>query len=554
MRVLFLLVVIAATSGITLASRVYLQMTTSVPRIGSSYTEGMLGDPRAINPIYASQDTDRDISRLIFSGLFIYNGDGTIKPDLADNLDISADGKIYTVTLKKNLQWHDGEPINADDIIFTIHTIQNGQFRSPLRGDWQGVSVEKLTDDSVRFSLRTPYAPFIENLTLGIIPKHIWQNVTPEQALLHEANLKPIGSGPYRFDQIKKNKDGSISWYQIMRNSTYHNPGTYIQKIIFQFFKNENGMFAAWRRGIIDGFGGVSPLHTAEINPEKSLLLSLSMPRIFGVFFNPKRAPDLENIAVRQAIAYAVDRDEIINGQQQNKAILAQGPLPWLGTATSSIVYAHDSDHARLLLKQAGWKDINDDGMLEKPGKATAKGKPPSPAIPLRFTLTTSDWPDLVETAGILQRQLKTVGIDLVIEKKSYQDLESNTIRPRNFEMLLFGQVYGYEPDPFAFWHSSQVKDPGLNITFFSDKKADNLLENIRTTSDPQIRNADYRNFSDIIVKNIPAIFLFSQDYLYVLPNDIQGVSPIKMALPSDRFNEISAWYRSTKRIFTWGK
>lgn len=553
MRIFFLLIIITFGSGLALASRLYFQMTIPVPRIGSSYTEGMLGDPRAINPLYASHDTDRDISRLIFSGLFIYNGNGIIEPDLASDFTISPDGKIYTVTLKKNLQWHDGEPLTADDVVFTIHTIQNGQFRSPLRSDWQGVSVEKLSDDSVRFSLRAPYAPFIENLTLGIIPKHIWQNVPPEQALLHEANLKPIGSGPYRFDQIKQNKDGSISWYQIVRNSNYHRSGPYIQKIIFQFFKNEDELFGAWRRGIIDGFGSVSPRRIAEINPEKSLLFSLHMPRVFGIFFNPKRAGELEDIVIRQAIAYAIDRNEIIQGQQQNKAVLAQGPLPWLGIGTTSLVYTQDLERARSLLNQAGWKDLDGDGMLEKvQKKKTAKQS--AVTMPLRFTLTTSDWPDLVQTATILQRQFKNVGIDLVIEKKTYQDLESNTIRPRNFEMLLFGQVYGYEPDPFAFWHSSQVKDPGLNITFFSDKKADKLLEDIRKTDDANIRNAAYRNFSDIIVKNLPAIFLFSQDYLYVLPTDIIGVSPVKIAFPSDRFNEINTWYRATTRKLRWSE
>lgn len=554
MRIVLLLLVVVVTSAITLGSRLYLRMTTVFPHVGSSYTEGMLGDPRTINPIYALHDTDRDISRLIFSGLFIYNGNGGVEPDLADNLDISADGKIYTIALKKNAQWHDGQPLSADDVVFTIHTIQNGQFRSALRSDWQGVSVEKLNDHSVRFSLRVPYAPFIENLTLGIIPKHIWQNVGPEQAPLHEANLKPIGSGPYRFDQIKQNKDGSISWYQIIRNSMYHRSGPYIQKIIFQFFKTEDDMFASWRRGIIDGFGGVSPLHTAQINPEKSLLLSLTMPRVFGIFFNPKRAPELEDITVRQAIAYAIDRNEIIREQRQNQAVATHGPLPWLGTASSSFAYEYNPDRARSLLQKAGWKDINGDGILEKSEKTKIKNKQQSGAIPLRFTLATSDWPDLMQTAVIFQRQLKAVGIDIVIEKKSYQDLESNTIRTRNFEMLLFGQVYGYEPDPFAFWHSSQIKDPGLNITFFSDKKADTLLERIRRTSDPQVRNADYRDISDIITKNLPALFLFSQDYLYVLPNDILGVSPVKIALPSDRFNEINKWYRAITRKFTWGQ
>lgn len=554
MRIIVLAIIIMLVSAIALVSRVYLHMTIAVPRVGSSYTEGILGNPQTINPIYASHDTDRDLSRLIFSGLFTYDNKGLIEPDLAESLDISPDGKVYTVKIKKHLQWHDSKDITADDIVFTIHTIQNGQFRSPLRSDWQGVSIEKLDNETVRFSLRTPYAPFIENLMIGIIPRHIWQNVSPDQAPLHEANLKPIGSGPYRFDQIKQNKDGSISWYQIMRNSSYHRSGPYIQKIIFQFFKSEDEMFNAWRRGIIDGYGGVSPLHSTEINPEKSLLLTLGMPRIFGIFFNPQHAPQLEQSNIRKAIAYAINRDEIIRNQQQNKAIYVEGPLPWIRSASSSIVYTYNPDRARELLQQAGWKDIDGDGILEKTEKKKRGTKNSVPSTPLRFTLTTSDWPDLVLTAHLLQRQLKEVGIDLVIEQKTYQNLESSTIRPRNFEMLLFGQVYGYEPDPFAFWHSSQVKDPGLNITFFSDKKADKFLENIRMTNDPMLRDSNYRNFSDIIIKDLPAFFLFSQEYLYLLPADLHDVSPLKISLPSDRFNEINKWYRSMKRVFTWSR
>lgn len=554
MRVLLFLAAIALFSGLMFISRLYFSMTVPVPRIGASYTEGMVGDPHTINPIYASRDTDRDISRLIFSGLLTYNGSGVTQPDLAERVDISPDGKTYTATLKKDLQWHDGEAITADDIVFTIHTIQNGQFRSPLRSNWQGVSVEKINDLTIRFSLRLPYAPFIENLTIGILPKHVWQNVSPEQAPLHEANLKPVGSGPYRFDKLKQNKDGSISWYQIVRNPFYYHSGPYIQKIIFQFFKNEDEMFATWRRGIIDGYGGVSPLHRTEINPDKFFLLSLSMPRIFGVFFNPKHAPLLEDINVRQAIAYAIDRNEIAQSQRQTKAIPIEGPLPWLGGSDAALSYPYNPDHSRELLARSGWKDMNGDGILEKSDKKKIKGKQMPSSTTLRFTLTTSDWPDLVQTATILQSQLKRVGIDLMIEKKPYQELESSIIRPRNFEMLLFGHVYGYEADPFAFWHSSQIKDPGLNITFFSDRKADKLLEEIRKTGDQKIRDKDYRDFSYIIVKNLPAVFLFSQDYLYVLPNDVQGVSPIKVSLPSDRFNEINQWYRSMTRVFKWEK
>lgn len=551
-RYLLFLVIIVFLSGIGLITRLYLQFTVPVPNVAGSYTEGVIGEPRAINPLYASRDTDRDISRLIFSGLLTYNESSIIEPDLAQRVEISDDGKIYTIVLKNNLIWHDGEPITADDIVFTIHTIQNSQYRSPLRSNWQGVNVEKLNDQSVRFILRAPYTPFIENLTIGIIPKHIWQNVSPEQAPLHEVNLKPVGSGPYRFDAMKQNKDGSLSWYQVVRNPNYHREGPFIKTIIFQFYKNEDDMFTAWRKGAIDGYGGISPLHLSNVNPDKSLVLSLSMPRIFGIFFNPKRATQLEDIQVRQAIAAAINRDEIVKDQRQNQAVPKEVPLPWLGSTNTPEVYPHNVGHARTLLAQAGWKDENNDGVLEKSNKKkNVRTKPVT--TELRFTLITSDWPDLIKTAQHIQQQLKEVGIEVIIDKKPFSELESSIIRPRNFEMLLFGQVYGYEPDPFAFWHSSQVKDPGLNITFFSDKKVDKLLEDMRKTSDPKIRDKNYRDFSDILTKNLPAIFLFSQDYLYLLPTRIQGVSPIKISLPSDRFNEIHKWYRSTKRVFKWG-
>ncbi len=554
MRMIIFLAGLCVLTGLLLVSRIYLGITTPIPGIGGTYTEGMIGDPRTINPIYAVRDTDRDLSRLLFAGLMTYDSAGNIVPDLADHINISNDAKIYTIALKNNLFWHDGEPITADDIIFTVHAIQNSQFRSPLRSDWQGVSVEKISDTSVRFFLRIPYTPFKENLTLGILPKHIWQAVTPDQAFLHEANLKPVGSGPYRFDQMKQNKDGSFSRYQVVRNVHYHRQGPFIEKIVFQFFKNEDEEYGAWRRGIIDGYGGVSPLHYSEMSAGKSVVYSLTMPRVFGIFFNPKHASLLEDMALRQAIAYAIDRNEIVQHQKQNKALPVDGPLPWITSASSTPLYPFDLDQSRTLLKKAGWKDADGDGLLEKTVIKKVSGKNQTTILPLRFTLTTSDWPDLIETAVILQNQLRRVGIEVIIEKKSFQDLESTIIRPRNFEVLLFGQVYGYEPDPFAFWHSTQIKDPGLNITFFSDKKVDKILEDIRSTSDAAARANDYQIFSRILSQQLPAVFLYSQDYLYTLPKDIRGASLMRISLPSDRFNDVNAWYRVVSRHFIWGK
>lgn len=539
-------VALAVVTGGALATRLYWGATAEIPAVGSSYTEGILDEPHSINPIFAVKDADRDLIKLIFSGLLTYDGDGNIKPDLAESYDISADGKIYTITLRKNLQWHDGKPLNADDVLFTIHTIQNSQYRSPLRMNWHGVEMEKINDLTIRFTLRAPYTPFIENLTTGIIPEHIWDPVTPEQAPLHEANLKPVGSGPYMYSDYRQQKDGSITSYTLTRNPHYYQTGPYIQTITFMSYKTEDDLFAAWRRGVIEGFGPVAPERLSQINKNKSLLISASMPRIFGIFFNQKQAPLLQDDRVRQAIAEAIDKVKIAQSQHFSKSAPADYPLPWMGS-DSPAPFAFNPDDARTLLAQAGWKDQDDDGILDKNMK-DENGKSMSTA--LRFTLTTSDWPDLLQTADILKQMLHEVGIDIIIEKKTFSDLETQSIRPRNFEILLFGQVYGYEPDPFAFWHSSQMKDPGLNITFFANNQADKLLEDARRTQDTAARDQMYHDFSQIIAKELPAVFLFSQTYLMLLPADIQGAGPVKISLPSDRFNEIATWYRSTKRIF----
>ena len=208
-------------------------------------------------------------------------------------------------------------------------------------------------------------------------------------------------------------------------------------------------------------------------------------------------------------------------------------------------LYPFNPDESRLLLEKSGWKDTDNDGIVEI--KKRDRGK--DVLIPLRLTLATSDWPDLVNTAELIKQFLRDIGIDVTIEARPFSELESEIIRPRNFDMLLFGQVYGYEPDPFAFWHSSQTKDPGLNVALYSNKKIDTLLETARKTTDKTIRNANYESMQKIIATELPSVFLYSQQYLYLLPQNIRGVELFKISLPADRFNEINRWHRTTRRV-----
>ncbi|TSC74134.1 MAG: hypothetical protein G01um101433_1098 [Parcubacteria group bacterium Gr01-1014_33] len=555
-RILILLIIIAALSGAGFFSRIYFAATVPVPRIGGTYTEGIIGEPRIINPVLAVSDADRDITRLVFSGLFQYDGRGKIQPDLAERLEISKDAKTYTVVLKQNIQWHDAKPLGADDVAFTVHMVQNPQYKSPLRANWQGVTIEKIDDHTIKFILRSPYAPFIENLTLGILPKHLWENVKPEQAMLSELLIKPIGSGPFMFEELEQNKDGGVVSYTLARNTHYHRPGPYLQTIRFLFFEKGDELLSAWKRGAIEGLSPAQKSSGEDMVRNKTNLFSLRMPRIYGIFLNQSKARALADTRVREAISYAINREDLAARARATGFIPTDLALPWSeGGETAVSKYHYDPDRAATLLDAAGWKDKNLDGVREKgktspaPSGRTQTPQPPEKSE-LRFTLTTSDWPNLVQLAEQIKEELARVGIKVEIKMLPFTDLEASVIRPRNYEMLLFGEVYGYEPDPFAFWHSSQIKDPGLNITLYANKKVDRILEEARQTKDPDVRISRFKDFLRILRDDNPAIFLFSQLYFYILPRDLQGVTLERISLPSDRFNDANMWYRATKRVF----
>src|SRR3989344_5273123 len=544
-RMLLYIILVIVVAGGGLFIRTYLYFTHPAPAVGGSYTEGVIGAPRSINPLYISRDAERDIAHLVFSGLLGYDGAGEITYDLAERYDVSPDGKIYTLYLRQNALWHDGKPVTADDVVFTVKRLQDPQYKSPFRANWQGVEPEKIDDHTVKLTLRTAYAPFIENLTQGIIPKHLWGEITPDRMLLHELNLNPVGSGPYRLKRFKYDNDGSLLWYTVTRNPDYWGDGPYLKEITFVFYAGEDALLNALHRCEIEGFGPISVRNTEDSSLDRYAVLTLATPRIFRVLFNQRQSPALADKSVREAIAYALDKSRVVR-EVGGGAIVTDSLLPpFQGTPSeSNAPLPYDPTQSRKLLDRAGWKDTDEDGIRDKKIRQNNKLQ----SVPLRFTLATGDSPELTHAAEAIKLMLADIGIEVSVASHSFADLEATVIRPRSFEMLLFGQVYGYEPDPFTFWHSTQIKDPGLNVALFTNKKADQLLEEARRTTSTTLRRQKYAAFAKLADADIPAVPLYTQLYLYLLPRDINGVEISRMALPSDRFNGIQSWYRVTRR------
>jgi peptide/nickel transport system substrate-binding protein len=547
--ILLFFVIILGASGAIIYRVLWWNKTTPVPRFGGQFIEGVTGEPTLINPILAqTNEVDMDISQLVYSSLLEYDESGNLKNNVAQNIEILDDGKTYIVTLKDNVAWHDdnNRKLTADDVLFTIQAIQDPKYKSPLKTNWQGVLAEKTGDFIIKFSLKTPYAPFEHNLTFGILPKHVWENIQPENFNLAEFNLKPIGSGPYKFNKYRKDREGDIKLYELEANENYFDQKPYISKFIFKFYDSEDELINAFNKKEVDSISSLSPSKKDQLT-RKNDVKSIKIPQYFALFFNDAKNEILEDKNVRTAMALTIKKDEILNEVLSGDGTVINSPIP-PGTPyhKSDITrYETNIDEAKKVLESSSWIDKNTDGVREKEMKNEEGVKVERP---LEITLTTTSWPDLIKTAQLLQKGWQDIGFRVNLEILELSDIQISKIRPREYQVLLFGEVLGSDPDPFSFWHSSQIKDPGLNLSLYEDTEIDKLLEEARQTTDQNKRIENYHKFQEKIAKDLPAIFLYSPNYLYVTIPELKGFNTQSINIPSKRLANLSHWYLKTRR------
>lgn len=525
------------------------QHIESEPKSGGHHIEGMVGEPQYINPLFAQgSDVDMDITRLVFSSLMEYNSQQELVPDLAESYEVSEDGKNYTFHLRQNAHWHDGEQLTADDIVFTVQTIKNPSYQSVLLANFQDVAVEKVDDFTVKFTLTgESLSPFLkENTTFGIIPEHIWQEVIPANVLLTEYNLSPVGSGPFVFAEYKKDKrTGIIDSYTLVKNNNYHQVAPYLDKITIKFFSDDSGVINAYNAKEITGISYLPPEERENVSKkvEKDLAYyNLKLPRYYALFFNQPQNSILKSKEVRQALAYGTNREEIINQVFDNEGVKIDAPIleSFLGHNPDSKKYEYDKEQANTILHEDGWDEINEEGYRHQGDDV------------LELTITTTDQLEIGNLANLLQKQWKEMGVKVNVELIDPTELQTEYIKPRNYEILLYGQLMGHDPDPYPFWHSTQRQDPGLNLTSFKDPTADDLLETARKTSNEEERIKKYLHWQNIMTEELPALFLCSPTYAYAVDKSVQGIELEYITVPSDRFTNAANWYMKVNRKWEW--
>jgi len=544
----YFLCAIFITSGLVILNEVNSSISVQVPTNGGYLKEGIVGSPRFVNPVLAVSDVDNDLTKLIYSGLMKSGSENTNLTDLAESYDISKDGLVYTFTLKDDIYFHDGVKVTADDVEFTINKIQDSTIKSPKRPGFYDVKVEKMDKKTIKFILKKPYSPFLENLTIGILPKHLWDNLNSDQFSLSQYNVEPIGSGPYKVTKMENQKKNMLiipTYYELNAFDKYVGGKPFIEQLIINFYKDENTLINAYNNKDIESMNSISPEKIAGIKKQKNSTINTSpLPRVFAVFFNPNQSEVLTYKEVRQALNLAVDRNKIVNDVLSGYGKAIYGPIPanLLKNQPEDTKNA-DIDAAINLLTKAGWVKSTSTGLMSKKISKTK-------TIPLFITISTLNSSDLVKTAELVKSDWEKIGAQVEIKQFDFGDLQQNIIRPRKFEALLYGEVIGRDMDFFAFWHSSQRNDPGLNIAMYTNTKVDKLLEDARTTLDSSARIGKYETFSEEIQKDVPAIFLYSPEFIYITPGKINGLELWTVTLPFERFLDINNWYIETNNLW----
>ncbi|HSX41632.1 MAG TPA: peptide ABC transporter substrate-binding protein [Candidatus Saccharimonadales bacterium] len=504
------------------------------PLAGGTYTEALAGTIKNVNPILPEGSASADVTRLVFDGLTRYNASGQVEPDLASSWAISDDGRTYTFKLRKGVKWHDGVPFSSADVAFTLAAVQNPDTRSPLNLSWKGVKVQTPDDLTVQLILPKPFTPFLTTTTIGIIPRHLLENSEPSQLRVASFNQHPVGTGPFKLDQL----DPSASQVELKANSAYWGKKPLLDSITFKTYSTSEQAYDALIKRQVMGVNKAPRDKASEARELASLHASeLTTPDEVGVFLK-NSAPMLQDKAVREALAKATNRGDLIKEALGGEATPVASPLLPTELAIKGVAHQprFDLKGAESELEAAGWKK-QPDGTRKKQDQV------------LQLNLVTQSDSTYGAVATAIKNQWAKVGVRVHVVEVDPTTLQQSFIRPRKYDALLYGINVGADPDVYAFWHSSQAADPGLNLSAYKSPAVDKALEGGRTVREPGLRAAKYKAFAQAWVADTPAVMLYSPNYLYAQNKEVYGFSTKHLITPSDRFYGVEHWAVRTKLI-----
>ncbi len=543
-QILVVLATVIVVAVLLLSQQPIVPTNVTQPAAGGVYTEAVAGSLGRLNPLLDwGNPADRDVDRLIFSGLIKFDAHGLPQADLAESWGTSEDGTIYNFTIRPNAVWQDGTPVTSDDVIFTIDLIKSSSlFPQDIKDLWDQIQVKRLNEKNIKFTLPEPFAPFLDYASFGILPKHLLQSAVGGKLADAPFNINPVGTGEYKFDHLLVDS-GHITGVVLTVNDKYYADKPYIQQVVFRYYPDPKSAFEAFQEGEVMGVSDLSPdvLPEALADPNLSVYTSqLPEMSIILLNLNNSEVTFLQNANVRRALMLGLNRDYIVGSFLKGQAIIADSPiLPGSWAHYDGVEHLnYDPEQAVSLLKGEGY-------VIPATG-GTVRAKENQA---LNFTLLHPDDPLHTQIAQAIQQEWGQIGVQVNLQGVPYDQMIPTYLAPRSYQAALVDLNISRtpDPDPYPFWHQSEASG-GQNYSQWNDRAASEYLEQARTESDFTVRTRLYRNFQVIFQKELPSLPLYYPVYNYGVDAQVRGVQVAPLYDTSDRLAFISSWYLVTRR------
>jgi peptide/nickel transport system substrate-binding protein len=531
--------------GVFLFSIALSRTTVLIPDEGGTYSEGVAGAPRYVNPLLSHYNqVDQDLVALTFNGLTHASGRGDLEPDLASRWRVSPDGLTYLFYLRRDVRWSDGETFDADDVLFTIGLLQDPDFPGvPYLADlWRTVRAERIDSHTIRFLLQEPLPTFADFTTIGILPEHVLADTSAVDLLAHPFNVHPVGTGPFVLESISAERALLVpnSYYVSPPGRNIRREQPYLASLELRFYPTYERLLTAYRTGEIQGISYVPPYLLPEVSEMTDLYLYSARLSGFQIVYlnlqDPENSPFFQDARVRRALLMALDRRDLIDRTLSGQGIVANGPIrPWSWAYDEELpTVTYDRAGAQTLLAEAGWLDTDGNSIRERNGRA------------FQFTLLTSDDPVFAELGQAMAEQWSELGINVQVESLGVG--LSDRLRTRDFQAVLVELHLSGDPDPYPLWHQTQI-EAGQNYGGWDHRDASEVLEQARNLTSQDQRKLHYVQFQRIFVEETPALVLAYPTYTYAVDQGVRNVQIGPMASPPDRFRTIADWYVNTRRV-----
>lgn len=526
-----------------------IQVFESHPTTGGIYREGLVGQIQRLNPLLSwYNDVDDDVCRLLFSSLVTRDTRGNPQGDLAIDWGISIDGMTYNFAINPEAKWHDGQPVTADDVIFTYEMMKNGSGYIPddVINFWNSVKINPVDAKTVQFVLDEAFAPFFDYLNIGILPRHIYGGMTFAEMVDSKINIQPIGSGPFRLKSLIQD-NGVILGITIEKNGSYYGRKPYLDEIQFTYYSDSGLAYQAYQQGLIDGISYVSDdILTSVLKDEEMNLYTARRPVLSMVFFNldNRNVEFLQSKTVRQALMSGLNRERIVSKILGGQGIIANSPVLYGNWAYTSEVLMpeYNQEKAIELLVKEGYIIASEQERVRTKEITSVDGNTERKA--LSFTLVYPDDDLHHRVAEQIQQDWGRINVLLNLEAVSYDDLVNHILPDRSYEAALVDlNLSAYpDPDPYPFWDQTQISS-GQNYTQWNNRTISQYLETARVETDRAERARLYKNFQILFMEELPALPLYNTVYNYPVSQKVSGISIGPIYRPSDRFLNIADWF-----------